>query len=192
MFSSDFLSNKTITGSLIPKGYHLIMGTLVNQDLTYTYFKNWAGKWQVYREIKYSKPTDTLASRPDFFCNNAVFQGIADFTLLDRYVYSYLEQGKIKIFRSGTFFTANASKRYIYIYKSGAISVFFYSSQIHKRKLFHDIVFINPKQAKGIHYCKSDIYKIYYNFVKKTQFEVKYDILGPDKNYSINTNFLKL
>ncbi len=168
------------------------MDTLVNQDLIYTYFKNWPGRWQIYREIKHTKPTNTPDSHSDFFCNNAVFQGVANFTLLDRYVYSYLEQGKIKIFRSGTFFTANSSKEYIYIYKSGVISVFFYTSQISKRKLFHDIIFINSKQAKGIHYCKSDIYKIHYNFIKKTQFEVKYDVIGSNKNYFINSSFLKL
>ncbi len=46
--------------------------------------------------------------------------------------------------------------------------------------------------AHGEYLCNQDLYKATYNFIDQNNFKIVFDILGPEKNYSITSYFSRM
>ena len=60
-------------------------------------------------------------------------------------------------------------------------------------RLFYDLQFVEQSEssALGDHLCEADRYKAFYHFISTDNFVLKYDILGPEKDYTIRTEFIR-
>ncbi len=80
-------------------------------------------------------------------------------------------------------------KDYIYRYENEGISVYFDDG-----RHFHTLEFTNsqfPLVATADHHCVCDLYKAVYTFFHEKSFRVCYDVKGPKKAFTIETNFTK-
>ncbi|WP_375326582.1 DUF6314 family protein [Candidatus Tisiphia endosymbiont of Nemotelus uliginosus] len=83
-------------------------------------------------------------------------------------------------------------RKYWYILRDNTITKYFCDDN--DNTLFYQIHFnaTDPLQAEGIHKCNLDIYTARYIFYSPRAFELHYDVLGPDKNYTIKTSYIKI
>lgn len=58
---------------------------------------------------------------------------------------------------------------------------------------FYPLIFDSDfKCATGTHRCLSDLYQAKYTFVNQQNFKLTYYVTGPQKNYCLTTQFIKL
>lgn len=94
---------------------------------------------------------------------------------------------------AGTFVTPQKVQipfyqNYIYILRNNKIKVYFNSLQ-KKEDLFYILEFYDGNKAFGDHVCGNDKYQATYTFLNENQFTLQYKVVGPRKNYLIETNF---
>ena len=61
-------------------------------------------------------------------------------------------------------------------------------------KFFHKLNFADLEKldkATDTHFCKLDVYKVIYHFIDKNKFQIFYDVIGPNKKYSIKTLYYR-
>ncbi|WP_342269860.1 DUF6314 family protein [Rickettsia endosymbiont of Orchestes rusci] len=86
-----------------------------------------------------------------------------------------------------------AVKEYQYIFEDNKITKYFISKE--NNNLFYQLNFTAHSlllQATGIHVCNQDRYEATYTFLESDSFILNYQILGPEKDYTITTDFRKI
>ncbi len=94
-------------------------------------------------------------------------------------------------------------REYLYQYdETSDIVKIFYPKQINKPGLQNDLddkweLFLNLEFDKNLsqcseHLCGKDLYKAYVNIKDKNEFEILYQVIGPDKHYDSVTNYIKI
>jgi hypothetical protein len=123
-------------------------------------------------------------------------RGIARFQPWRKGILHYQEQGSATFGNSRPF---PAYRAYAYVYNQGTIAVYFWDqARQQPAELLHTLQFCftnNSSQtlmAAGTHGCAEDVYKARYIFVNHDYFQLTYQVHGPKKNYTIQTNFNKL
>lgn len=148
-------------------------------SLTDSIFHSLRGEWSIERTI-YSFQGDFLGS----FIGKALYKEIAPNLL------HYREEGVLRREEC----ESCAFKDYYYFYDKG-ISIFFDRDLT---RLFYEMQFESersyPVCGKGIHHCKEDVYTMSYTFFSEKEYSTKVSVMGPRKNYDINSvlNFLQL
>lgn len=82
-----------------------------------------------------------------------------------------------------------ANKEYRYILEDDNIVKYFAKAE---NNLFHRLDFIDNTKAIGNHLCGSDQYNATYIFLNPDSFTLSYQVLGPQKDYNINTVFNRI
>ncbi|MFP3012229.1 MAG: DUF6314 family protein [Rickettsia sp.] len=82
-----------------------------------------------------------------------------------------------------------ANKEYRYILENNNIVKYFAKAE---NSLFHRLDFIDNSRAIGSHLCGSDEYNATYIFLNPDSFTLNYQVLGPQKDYNINTVFNRI
>ncbi|KIJ88634.1 DUF6314 family protein [Rickettsia asembonensis] len=82
-----------------------------------------------------------------------------------------------------------ANKEYRYILENNNIVKYFAKAE---NSLFHSLDFIDNSRATGSHLCGSDEYNATYIFLNPDSFTLNYRVLGPQKDYNINTVFNRI
>ncbi|HJD64528.1 MAG TPA: DUF6314 family protein [Rickettsia endosymbiont of Sericostoma sp.] len=128
--------------------------------------------------------------------NYGTAKGIAYFIEDKKPIYSkypsilYREELDVNYHGSST--KVKAFKEYIYSLEQDKIVKYFVNEN--NNTLFYQMRFISgsPCQAEAIHQCNLDIYQASYIFLNKDSFDLSYKILGPNKDYTIKTSFIRL
>lgn len=102
----------------------------------------------------------------------------------------YREELDVKYY--GSINKVRAVKEYLYSLEQSKIVKYFVNENNHA--LFYRMHFISgsPCQAEAIHQCNLDIYQASYIFLNEDAFDLSYKILGPNKDYTIKTSFIRL
>lgn len=79
-----------------------------------------------------------------------------------------------------------AVKEYKYILENNGITKYFTDE---KSSLFYQLDFVDNTKAIGSHLCGRDKYNATYIFLDSDSFSLTYEVLGPKKNFNINTVF---
>ncbi|WP_202068766.1 DUF6314 family protein [Rickettsia tillamookensis] len=79
-----------------------------------------------------------------------------------------------------------ANKEYRYVLEDDNIVKYFAKAE---NSLFHRLDFIDNSRATGSHLCGEDQYNATYIFLNPDSFTLNYKVLGPQKDYNINTVF---
>ncbi|WP_040255987.1 DUF6314 family protein [Rickettsia hoogstraalii] len=82
-----------------------------------------------------------------------------------------------------------ANKEYRYILENNNIVKYFAKAE---NSLFHRLDFIDNSRATGSHLRGSDEYNATYIFLNPDSFTLNYQVLGPQKDYNINTVFNRI
>lgn len=84
-----------------------------------------------------------------------------------------------------------AVKEYKYIFENNGITKYFTDEN---NRLFYRLDFINKENIKimGSHLCGNDQYNATYIFLNPDSFSLTYEVLGPKKNFNINTVFTRI
>lgn len=85
-----------------------------------------------------------------------------------------------------------ASRKYLYILRQNTIIKYFYDDN--DNSLFYQMYFTSvlPVKAEGIHQCNLDTYIAHYIFYNSDRFNLNYNVLGPYKNYTIQTSYTRI
>lgn len=111
--------------------------------------------------------------------------GAVDFSLLEKDSFKYQE--RVSIYFPDRTERIKGYKEYCYKYRKGGIEIYFLESHL----LFHRIIFKNSLIGTASHQCKEDVYSGLYNFNQKGTIKISYKVLGPSKNYTIETTLRK-
>ncbi|MCZ6886558.1 MAG: DUF6314 family protein [Rickettsia endosymbiont of Ixodes persulcatus] len=82
-----------------------------------------------------------------------------------------------------------ANKEYRYVFKNSNITKYFIAPE---NSLFYRLDFIDNAKAIGSHLCDKDQYDATYIFLTPDSFTLSYQVLGPQKDYNINTVFNRI
>ena len=120
-------------------------------------------------------------------------EGVARFQPKESGVLHYQEQGTITFANGKVCF---AHRAYGYVYSQGAMAVHFWDpTRKQPGALLHQLQFCStraadqPLKATGIHHCARDVYEAHYWFMNAQQFQLTYQVQGPKKDYTIQTDF---
>ena len=115
---------------------------------------------------------------------------------------NYTEVGIFEFYENAN--TFSASRKYIYrLVNDCDISVYFDDQANREQRLFHkfDLIYANKPASSdtdlvkisALHLCSEDIYKVNYEFKmnadRMDEFNITYDVKGPNKNYISQTLF---
>jgi len=100
-----------------------------------------------------------------------------------------LYKEELKIHYSNYDYQILAVKEYRYILENNNIVKYFITPE---NNLFYHLDFIDNSKAIGNHLCDKDQYNATYIFLSSDSFSLNYQILGPQKNYNINTVFSRI
>jgi hypothetical protein len=135
------------------------------------------GVWVIRREI----PSE-----------NASFDGRATFTLLTEGTYLYCEEGRLAL-ENGS--NIEAYRSYLYRAQNGLLLIDFNDGPNKGER------FLNLKlektcdqilHAKGLHYCKDDIYEVQYLIDLPLGFTTTTSAIGPRKDYTAHSKYLRI
>ncbi|MFY9590187.1 DUF6314 family protein [Rickettsia endosymbiont of Halotydeus destructor] len=86
----------------------------------------------------------------------------------------------------------SAVKEYRYAFGDNKIIKYFNSKE--NSNLFYQLNFIEslPLKALGTYLCNRDRYEATYTFLNSNSFILNYQILGPEKDYNIITDFKRI
>ncbi len=135
-------------------------------------FKGLEGCWRLNRNIP----------------NRGIVSGLATFMRVNPTTLHYHEVGKMKL--DGFENSMDVTRSYWYAYTSDDdIKVYFDSelSQLFQALKFDESV----SRATSSHLCIADTYDATYQFALPTTFSIRYKVLGPEKDYYIETTYEK-
>lgn len=135
-------------------------------------FRNLIGSWQLKRKIE----------------NYGTASGMAIFEPLKENHLHYREDLEVTPTKE-THASYKAHREYSYIYDELENNI---SQHFIDGNLFCKFNFL-PKSniARGKHICSMDHYKAIYNFIEKNRFIITYQVTGPHKKYTIETEYRK-
>jgi len=116
--------------------------------------------------------------------NHGYGEGVAYFLLNNLNELLYKEELKIQY--SDYNYQMPTTKEYKYIFADGNIEKHFV---VPENNLFYQLDFIDDIKAVGSHLCGEDQYNATYVFLNPNFFTLNYQILGPQKNYNIQSIF---
>lgn len=138
------------------------------------------GKWELSREIFIAKKL------------YATGIGEASFLPLDDFQLDYNESGKILVVDTQTSIPFRRS--FLYHFDNNLMSVFF-NDGFDQGKLYQDYRYeksTNQLIATCQHLCVADNYNGFYQLINQRQFYLETHIVGPKKNFNIQTSFYRL
>ncbi len=141
-------------------------------------FKSLQGTWQLRRQLG----------------DLGAMQGTARFRPFGEKVLHYQEQGKVTLGNGETVF---AHRAYFYVYEKGSIAVYFcHPQEYYPSRLLHTLQFCSAPgsqspRAIGVHKCVNDVYKAQYMFSHPREFWLTYQVMGPNKHYTLASHFSK-
>lgn len=145
-------------------------------------FKYFDGKWTISRDIK-----NLFA--PHY---NGKAEGTLKITHTPKELLNYSEEVKVK-FANG--FEANGAQDYIFQLNKEKLSQYRAKSRGEKElEKMYDLTFIPNKGrllAKNEYKCGKDLYKVEYSINDYNNFSIYYTVIGPEKNYSTQTSFIR-
>ncbi len=114
--------------------------------------------------------------------------GTAKFQSVKPEVLHYHEQGKLILEPRGE--EMQVSRDYWYTLSGDTINVYF-NKELDQQ--FQELKFDDSlKTATASHLCINDCYDASYTFNLPSEFEIRYKILGPAKDYFIETKFIRV
>ena len=131
------------------------------------------GKWKIEREV--CDPLGHLKSR---------MHGMGNFLLLEPDELIYQEQLWHETDGDKLLF---ATKFYRYFFKEDSIEVYFHQEE--SNRLFMTLPI--GREMIGTSKCKEDRYRLKWDWVDDDQFLTLYTIKGPQKDYTIESRFLR-
>lgn len=134
------------------------------------FFKLLQGKWELNRTIYSYKKHIGIA------------KGFAKIKKLDESKLLYKEELEVFINNIKT----KSHKNYLYVLENEKLSIKF----VEDNRLFYEL-FFKENTASGEHLCIKDLYKAFYSIADENSFTLHYDILGPNKNDTITTKYLR-
>ena len=96
-------------------------------------------------------------------------------------------QETVQVINSEASTRYNASRQYIYQQDGDKIRQYFSDN-----RLFCVLSKTDDNVWQGEHQCGNDHYKAIYNFYNQDRFTINYEVVGPQKNYLIKTEYRKL
>lgn len=135
-------------------------------------FKNLIGSWKINRALGNIANTD----------------GIASFIPMNEYKLHYKEILNLKINDCPPI---KSKMSYMYKYFNGKILKYYDERPL---RLLYQLTFPHKDNmfATGYHLCGPDQYNANYYFYNDNSFTLSYKVIGPNKDYTITTNFEKL
>lgn len=115
--------------------------------------------------------------------NQGRIEGTAFFQETQPGTLHYNEEGKLTL---DTGPVLDAGQKYTYRLENGQIIVDYSDG-----RPFHVLDFSSSKEACGEHLCGQDFYKAAYDFEGPDAFTVKWDVKGPQKDYTITTQYTR-
>lgn len=82
-------------------------------------------------------------------------------------------------------------KEYEYHFDQAKIIKYFKQTS-NESSIFYELEFIEDNFAVATHLCNQDNYKAEYRFYDYGKFKLKYCVKGPSKDYTIDTEFIKI
>ncbi len=125
--------------------------------------------------------------RRGVFPGDIKMQGRACFSKISDDAYEYREMGEYekpednqKFFQNQTYVWGESMLRILRVDKSVLHEFSFGEDESYPLLLWHT------------HQCKNDIYKIKLNIISENEFTTEYVVLGPKKDYQVNSRFLRI
>ncbi len=148
-------------------------------------FSNLIGKYSLKRILGNSGIGEGTAS----FIECQILLGRAR-SLLNTRILLYREELNINYYNHHN--KIKAFKEYLYLLDDNKITKYFFNEN--KISLFYQMHFcsIKPFRAEAWHRCNLDSYKANYLFHDQDSFDLSYNVLGPYKNYTIETNYTRI
>jgi hypothetical protein len=132
-----------------------------------------AGSWRISRTID----------------PHGALDGTATFTERDGGWLAYSERGELTV--DGGRFTARRS--YLFEPRPDGFAVWFDGQP---RRLFHEIVLDGEEgdrlMGSATHLCRDDLYLSLYRFEPGGVFTIRHRVTGPNKDYTVTTNYTRL
>lgn len=134
------------------------------------------GSWKIHRAIP----------------GHGIVNGIANFTggTVNQLFY---KEGGTFIQEQGKQF--NIQQEYLYTYYKKQISVYFCEGSQKNQLFYHlnKLTRCNDKLHLSASYlCNLDLYQLAYDFAHQNEFNLRYVVTGPKKNYTINTLYHRI
>ena len=122
--------------------------------------------------------------------NQGSMQGIATFRRLESGLMAYREEGRLLLPSGETF---DAFRDYLYNRISNGFAVFFCETP---PRLFHEIKLRNAGTGALVgtadHRCGDDHYATRYAFQPDGGFDIRHDVRGPRKDYTMTTHYARI
>ncbi|MDJ0651748.1 MAG: DUF6314 family protein [Simkaniaceae bacterium] len=134
--------------------------------------KDLIGKWKINR----------MVIHPDGFPKGRM-RGAGQFDPQEGNQLLYQEQLWHETENKDLFF---ARKFYRYHFLDTSIDIYFYQEE--SNRLF---MTLNKAERKGCATCQSDRYSLLWDWVSRNHFLMRYQTIGPKKNYMIKSEFLR-